>query len=111
MDFGCIICHDSFSTGGPCVVTKCGHVFHSICVAEWIDYNRSCPSCRAYRTRADLFRIYLATVTDSNLASALHSADMRINSLQNENADLMKDNKQLNAKQKMIENNKNQKIR
>lgn len=111
MDFGCIICQDTFSSGGPCVVTKCGHIFHDNCITDWINKSRTCPSCRAFRNKADLFRVYFASVSDTSLAGALQTAEQRINSLLTHSDDLIQENKKLVANQKMLENNKNQKIR
>ncbi|GAB1220157.1 hypothetical protein ENUP19_0047G0224 [Entamoeba nuttalli] len=49
----CVICmapieNTHMETGCPeIVVTPCGHVFHTDCLASWIDYKMDCPTCRA----------------------------------------------------------------
>jgi len=42
----CSICTDAFS--GPKVVvrTKCSHLFHEDCLAQWCENHRDCPFCR-----------------------------------------------------------------
>lgn len=112
MDFGCIICHELFgSTSGPHVVTPCGHAFHNSCITPWIRDTRTCPSCRSFLRTGDLIRVYFANVSNSNLVDSLFAAESKVSSLQCTLNDLSKENRQLGAKLKMTENNKNQKIR
>lgn len=54
----CLICYEPLTVHRSCNATKCGHVFHSICLAAWIQYNRTCPTCRAAVNRNQLTRIY-----------------------------------------------------
>jgi len=41
--------------------TPCGHVFHTTCVAKWIDQHRNCPTCRQpILTSSLLVKLFLA---------------------------------------------------
>lgn len=43
----CIICLGEISKGTEIRRTKCGHIFHNWCLAEWaMVYHASCPQCR-----------------------------------------------------------------
>ena len=42
------------------VATRCGHLFHSTCIARWLKHKSICPCCKKKCTqRSDIFRIYL----------------------------------------------------
>lgn len=58
MGFGsCPICTEQLSEG--IVTTRCGHIFHNICVAEWLKNNKACPTCRAVAFKRDLVKLFL----------------------------------------------------
>ena len=43
----CPICYDWIDRGKNCVVTECGHTFHTGCLMKNVKINGfSCPSCR-----------------------------------------------------------------
>lgn len=43
----CSICWEEFSTGSMVsCIDKCSHVYHEVCILEWLLTNRSCPYCR-----------------------------------------------------------------
>ncbi|OIT22210.1 hypothetical protein A4A49_52734 [Nicotiana attenuata] len=44
----CSICREEFFTG--CIVScinQCSHVYHGVCILEWLLKDRSCPYCRS----------------------------------------------------------------
>lgn len=44
----CAICVAPYEAGEACgVLPGCGHVFHKLCVAEWLRQSTTCPLCRA----------------------------------------------------------------
>ena len=50
--------------------TPCGHVFHTMCVAKWIDQHKHCPTCRQpVLTSSRLVKLFLAE--DKMSASAM----------------------------------------
>lgn len=59
--FYCCICHDNEQTEWS-AITKCGHVFHTTCLAKSLNYRHRCPSCReeckARGSTAPYHRIY-----------------------------------------------------
>lgn len=62
MNINCSICYEPLTVHRSCNATRCGHVFHSICLSAWIQYNRTCPTCRAAVNRNQLTRIYFTEV-------------------------------------------------
>mmetsp|Transcript_7409 Transcript_7409/g.11066 ORF Transcript_7409/g.11066 Transcript_7409/m.11066 type:complete len:458 (+) Transcript_7409:32-1405(+) len=40
----CIICRDSMTAGKK---LNCGHIFHFVCLRQWLQQQQSCPTCRA----------------------------------------------------------------
>ena len=44
----CIICTDYFDAENDISVTPCGHLFHAVCLNQWIETStkRTCPQCR-----------------------------------------------------------------
>lgn len=42
----CIICLDEFIEGNDLRVLRCGHVFHTSCVDQWLSCHRTCPVCK-----------------------------------------------------------------
>lgn len=44
----CVICLEDFETGDSCQVFPiCNHIFHSICLRNWMTKNLTCPLCRS----------------------------------------------------------------
>lgn len=45
----CNICLDDYkkNEANKCLRLRCGHIFHEICVSDWISNQRNCPSCRS----------------------------------------------------------------
>ena len=42
----CLICLDDHELGGRAVKMPCGHLFHKLCLVEWLGKQGSCPACR-----------------------------------------------------------------
>ncbi|KAH1045815.1 hypothetical protein J1N35_036599 [Gossypium stocksii] len=43
----CVICLEEFKDGDSCrVLTKCNHLYHQLCIDEWLAKNSRCPLCR-----------------------------------------------------------------
>ena len=43
----CPICISEFAKGDVVAELKCGHIFHTDCVSEWVKKHPTCPVCRA----------------------------------------------------------------
>ena len=53
--------------------TPCGHVFHTTCVAKWIDQHRHCPTCRQpVLSSSQLVKLFLAEDKVSSSAMVLY---------------------------------------
>ena len=53
--------------------TPCGHVFHTSCVAKWIDQHRHCPTCRQpVLSSSQLVKLFLAEDKISSSAMVLY---------------------------------------
>ncbi|KAA3481653.1 putative phosphoribomutase isoform X1 [Gossypium australe] len=43
----CVICLEEFKDGVSCrVLTNCNHLYHQLCIDEWLVKNSHCPLCR-----------------------------------------------------------------
>ena len=42
----CAICREETSTEAWVCLGRCGHWFHSLCLAQWLSYRLTCPLCR-----------------------------------------------------------------
>lgn len=42
----CAICLEPLSTGDPCRLLPCNHIFHTSCTDSWLEDRYSCPTCR-----------------------------------------------------------------
>lgn len=65
MNVSCSICHENLSMTADCSATKCGHVFHKMCLAAWIQFKKTCPTCRTPSNRTELRRIYFSVSNES----------------------------------------------
>jgi hypothetical protein len=45
-DLECAICFDMIETSEKPHTFPCGHIFHPACVAPWLIYHDTCPTCR-----------------------------------------------------------------
>ena len=45
----CPICHDDYKKNqdNECLILKCGHIFHEICIKEWSKQQSKCPMCQS----------------------------------------------------------------
>lgn len=44
---GCAICMEDFEDGDSCrILTSCKHMFHPICIENWLRNHLTCPLCR-----------------------------------------------------------------
>ena len=64
MEFSiCPICTEELQ--GNVVTTKCGHVYHELCLSQWLDNDKSvCPTCRARTLKKDLLKIFLTSAPE-----------------------------------------------
>jgi hypothetical protein len=42
----CSICLEVFDKYSNVNKLKCGHIYHKICIIEWLSKDYSCPNCR-----------------------------------------------------------------
>tara|TARA_Y100000814_G_scaffold274926_1_gene233961 strand:- start:192 stop:581 length:390 start_codon:yes stop_codon:yes gene_type:complete len=50
----CPICIEDFKENDELYKLRCGHIFHTECIEEWININRICPNCRDTVIRSDI---------------------------------------------------------
>ena len=43
----CSICIENFLSEDDISILKCKHIFHYICITQWIEFKSKCPLCRA----------------------------------------------------------------
>lgn len=61
----CTICSDLVNSAESIYVTKCGHIFHHHCLAQWIERSKSCPQCRNKVTDKCMFRLFPTVSNDA----------------------------------------------
>ncbi|XWS66274.1 hypothetical protein CRYUN_Cryun05aG0185400 [Craigia yunnanensis] len=43
----CAICLEEFREGDSCrIISKCRHLYHQLCIDQWLVKDRHCPLCR-----------------------------------------------------------------
>uniref|UniRef100_A0A182ST30 RING-type domain-containing protein n=1 Tax=Anopheles maculatus TaxID=74869 RepID=A0A182ST30_9DIPT len=79
MNLVCPICSDIFVPSAEVNITPCGHMFHHLCLLQWLERSKTCPQCRDRCTATRLIKVYfnvtanLDTTEDS--ASLLEKLD------------------------------------
>ena len=58
MNIVCIICSDLLVPSDDVFYTPCGHIFHFVCLTQWLERSKSCPQCREKATSHKIHRIY-----------------------------------------------------
>lgn len=69
----CPICTEELQDN--IVTTKCGHIFHDLCVSQWLTTNKACPTCRSRALKRDLIKLFLNNSEDSFCLSQLPVED------------------------------------
>eukprot|EP00762_Andalucia_godoyi_P003399 ANDGO_06621.mRNA.1 E3 ubiquitin-protein ligase RING1 len=49
----CSVCYDEFKGNDGLRMLKCGHVFHDVCLRDWMLQSYVCPLCRDDQRSAD----------------------------------------------------------
>ncbi|XP_050074676.1 E3 ubiquitin-protein ligase TRAIP-like [Anopheles maculipalpis] len=79
MNLVCPICSDIFVPSAEVNITPCGHMFHHLCLLQWLERSKTCPQCRERCIATRLIKVYfnvtanLDTTEDS--ASLLEKLD------------------------------------
>jgi len=77
MNVNCSTCLDLLTPSCELSSAPCGHVFHSNCIATWLETGKgTCPQCRSKCTNKQLRRIYFTEGVDA-------SSQLDSNALQN----------------------------
>ncbi|XP_053999942.1 E3 ubiquitin-protein ligase TRAIP-like isoform X2 [Hylaeus anthracinus] len=58
MNVVCVICSDLLVPSDDVFHTPCGHIFHFVCLTQWLERSKSCPQCREKTTSSKIHRIY-----------------------------------------------------
>uniref|UniRef100_A0A182PMV1 RING-type domain-containing protein n=1 Tax=Anopheles epiroticus TaxID=199890 RepID=A0A182PMV1_9DIPT len=74
MNLACPICSDLFVPSAEVDITPCGHMFHHVCLLQWLERSKTCPQCRNRCTEARLVKVYF-NVT-SNLDTTEDNASL-----------------------------------
>ncbi|KAJ8897696.1 hypothetical protein PR048_003046, partial [Dryococelus australis] len=64
MIFNCVICSDIFDSASETYITPCGHLFHYVCLIEWLERSKSCPQCRNRTTESNIHRVFFNIQND-----------------------------------------------
>ncbi|XP_017781704.1 PREDICTED: E3 ubiquitin-protein ligase TRAIP [Nicrophorus vespilloides] len=82
MNIQCIICSDLFLPSSEIYSTKCGHMFHYVCLVQWMDRSKTCPQCRQKCTDKCIHRIYVNLQTTEGISEDIGTLQNRVDSLQ-----------------------------
>ena len=88
----CPICTEELKE--DIVTTKCGHIFHELCITQWLKTKRVCPTCRTHATSKGLIKLFLNSNDDSFYVPKSQQAEVSDESFQN----CIRLNEQLNKK-------------
>ncbi|KAL4717342.1 hypothetical protein ACJJTC_017229 [Scirpophaga incertulas] len=58
MHMTCVICSDLLDLSENGCVINCGHLFHYVCLMQWMQRSRSCPQCRIVVTENSIIRTF-----------------------------------------------------
>ncbi|KAG6446103.1 hypothetical protein O3G_MSEX004318 [Manduca sexta] len=78
----CTICSDLVNQAESIYVTKCGHIFHHHCLAQWIERSKSCPQCRNKVTDRCMFRLYPTISNDITTGEDVATLQSRLDDAQ-----------------------------
>lgn len=66
----CAICSEYFGQNDVIYSTRCGHVFHKLCLFKWLTRSYTCPQCRKHCLTQYCHQLYLnfveATVEEND---------------------------------------------
>ncbi|KAJ8883503.1 hypothetical protein PR048_015347 [Dryococelus australis] len=71
MVVNCVICSDNIDSTSDAYSTRCGHVFHFVCLIGWLERSKTCPQCRNETSENDIHRLYLHTSNESEVQDGL----------------------------------------
>ena len=60
MNIACSTCLESFTSGCDISTTPCGHVFHTGCIARWLNENNNCSQCRKGCEIGQIIKLYFS---------------------------------------------------
>jgi len=76
----CSICLSSINK--PACETDCGHVFHIVCLKEWLSSNHTCPLCRTEIEKPEtLLQMIITSLMSDNVHLILMTNPGMIDSL------------------------------
>uniref|UniRef100_A0A182R959 RING-type domain-containing protein n=1 Tax=Anopheles funestus TaxID=62324 RepID=A0A182R959_ANOFN len=89
MDLVCPICSDLFVPCADVKITPCGHMFHNLCLSQWLERSETCPQCREQCTLTNLTKVYfnVTAYRDTaleNLTSKIRELDQMFETFETE---------------------------
>uniref|UniRef100_A0A182WBQ4 RING-type domain-containing protein n=1 Tax=Anopheles minimus TaxID=112268 RepID=A0A182WBQ4_9DIPT len=79
MNLVCPICSDLFVPSAEVNITPCGHMFHHLCLLQWLERSKTCPQCRDHCIAKRLIKVYFNVTanldTTEDNASLLEKLD------------------------------------
>ncbi|XP_053664774.1 E3 ubiquitin-protein ligase TRAIP [Anopheles marshallii] len=64
MNLVCPICSDLFVPSAEVNITPCGHMFHHLCLLQWLERSKTCPQCRDRCIATRLIKVYFNVTTN-----------------------------------------------
>ena len=58
----CAICYDTITNYSLCRILPCYHIFHCICISDWLVTKANCPMCKKilkYESQVSMFEFLL----------------------------------------------------
>lgn len=54
LGLACSLCEKEITNLQDCLTTKCNHIFHKLCITEWLNNSTECPNCKKLCHERDL---------------------------------------------------------
>ncbi|XP_055380102.1 E3 ubiquitin-protein ligase TRAIP [Condylostylus longicornis] len=86
MNLTCVICAELFVQADDVHATHCGHLFHQICLIQWLERSKTCPQCRHKCYQKSHHKIYfnIGNLDTSNIDIASVQQQLDDAKLQNQ---------------------------
>ncbi|XP_052873748.1 E3 ubiquitin-protein ligase TRAIP [Anopheles cruzii] len=66
MNLLCAICSDLFVPSDDVHSTTCGHMFHYVCLLQWLQRSKTCPQCRNRCIESKLVKVYFNVAANAS---------------------------------------------
>ncbi|XP_076374879.1 E3 ubiquitin-protein ligase TRAIP isoform X2 [Megalopta genalis] len=103
MNIACAVCSDLLTETDDISHTSCGHVFHFVCLSQWLRKFPTCPQCTKRTASHKIHRLYFNFCNNDRITDEIHSLQDKVDILSLELTRKEKDAKHYSEKSEAIE--------